>query len=361
MRKQTIAFILLICFICLAGCGQKTADAPAPDPAKTDKTAASSADRNFEPKETDKDESDIMDGGGPNALRCEDDEGLISVYIWPDGHTDMFFDLEQWERLHHIYSNEYFDLERIREGPFTIVTAGKSRIKDACIGKIDDMDAGYLSLREFISPTVVLLMEDGSLEFLRADPFEGSYRFEDYLYSKKLPWLRDMVALSYEYGGEGMGGMTIYGEDKDGLLYDVQLFYNMFDIFGEEWYFRAEQDGADYWRYCYLQFLEDSNDILFEAGLNDGDGIWDYGIYSGSYKITLAENDPDGWRPRLITFDLSMTEGVSPHKRIVGTYNIQSPDGFFLNLYYSDGDHIAYDLDGKPLTEFSFYRFTDSG
>ena len=345
MKKQTIAFVLLLCLAGLAGCGPK---------APGYQTEAS-------PPES---QAPALPDDGPDdgyvvgALIREDGEGLVSVFIWEDGRAELLFDLERWDNLHGVYDNAYFDAERISEGPFSIVTAGKGRVKDACVGKIEDA-FGYLSLRDFISPTVILLMEDGSLEYLQTDPFEGINSFDGALYSQgKLPWLKDVESLSYENDGEGIGEMTIFARDKAGLIYNTRNLIHMTGVFDDEWLFRLDREGFSEWRYCVLRLFEDGG-AAFETGLNDGFGIGDYGVYEGSYEISLAENAPSGRRPGLISFDMTMTGGDAQTERISGAYFIQARDGITLELWHSDGGHLAY-FDGEPVTEFYFFRPTDS-
>ena len=298
-------------------------------------------------------------GSDDGVLLREDGEGLISLRI-ENGQAELVYDLDRWEKLHDIYGNAYYPVEEINEGPFTIVTAKGGQIKDACIGKIDDPFEGYLSLRDFITPTVAMLMEDGSVEFLRADPYMGVYMFGDTsIYSHgRLPWLKDIVALSYENEKDGIGGMSIFAQDRNGLLYNIQRLYTMVSVFDEAWMFRLDQEGSPAWRYCTLQLFETNHKVSFETGLNDGWGIWDYGIYEGSYEISLAENAPDSRRPGLITFDLTMKSGDAQQEKIVGTYFFQCRDGITMELWHSDGDHLAF-MDDTPLTDFFFFRSGD--
>ena len=385
MRKLIIALILLLCFACLlVGCGgggagaDGSSDTSAADERTTGSGGGASsalAERlrgEGESASTGQDDDDDPSGDGVqalasggsgakgNALVREDTEGLITLSI-EDGQGELVYNLGLWDRLHDIYDNAYYPIEEISEGPFYIVTAGGGRIKDACIGKIDDPFEGYLSLRDFITPTVALLMEDGSVEFTRADPYMGVYMFGDNsLYSHgKLPWIKDIVALSYENEKEGIGGMSIFAEDKDGLLYDIKRLYTMAHIFDQEWFFMQDIEGTPEWRYCSLQLSETSHSVAFETGTSDGWGIGDYGIYEGSYQISLAENAPDGRRPGLITFFLTRIQGDTDIEHIDGTYFIQNRDGMTMELWHSNGDHLSY-VDGNPLTEFYFYLASES-
>ena len=289
-------------------------------------------------------------GGAP--VR-RDAENLISVRI-NDGRAELFFDLEKWDSLHGIYDNDYYPAEEINEGPFDIVTINKGLITDVCIGKIDDLFEGYLGMRDFITPTIALLMEDGSVEFLRTDPFEGINGKA--LYSRgRLPWLGGVVSFSYENDKEGTGGMTIFARDKDGLMYDIKRLYTMTGIFDEEWIFNREREDFPEWRYCTLQLFESGNTVFFETGLTDGWGIGDYGKYEGSYEISLAENAANGKRPGLIEFSLSKMSGDTETEQLNGTYFIQSRDGNTIEIWHSDGDHLA-NVGGMPITEFFFVR-----
>ena len=369
MKKHNIAVVLILCLICLTGCGLIGIGGGANGDFDALPEISDLAERMRSERESvstgqyeENDEDDKISPIGSGVLIREDAEGLISVRI-EDGRAELVYDLDRWDSLHDIYENSYYPIEEIIEGPFLIVTSNGGRIKDACIGKIDDLFMGYLSLRDFITPTVALLMEDGSVEFTRADPFMGVYMFGDTsLYSHgKLPWLEDIVSLSYENEKEGIGGMTIFAEDKYGLLYNVQRLYTMVGIFEDEWLFRQDREGFPEWRYCILKLVEGYSvpRAYFETGLTDGWGIGNYGKYEGYYEISLAENAPgDGRRPGLITFDLTMTGGDTEHDWIFGTYFIQLRDGITMELWHSDGDHLAY-MDGEPLTDFYFFRPND--
>ena len=293
----------------------------------------------------------------------QDEEGLVTVRI-ADGGTEITLDLELWDMLYNIYdvNAEFYDPSLRRGGPFPIKCVGDN-IKDACIGKVAALDYyGY----EFITPAVILLMEDGTLEYTLAYPYPNE---ADWVYQSqgKLPWLKDIVSLAYKKENEGKGEMTIFATDRDGLIYDVRNVCHMTGIFEDEWLFQQSGDSFPYWRYCTLRFSESNNEMLFTTGLNSGGNVWDYGEYTGSYEITLAENDIGGRRPGLFSFFLSVTSGSKyddrPNDRIVGTCFISAPsapDGMTLELWYSDGDYLAHGADGNPLTELSFFRPMDS-
>ena len=351
MKKHIIAFMLILCLACLSGCVSGDTGSGDSDPASQPGSSGSSA-------PADQGEGEIDSAGNSGMLIREDSEGLVSVRI-EGGVAELLFDLDQWDKLHDIYENPYFSTDSVSEGPFAIQPAGVSLVKDVCIAKIDDMFNGYMDFRDFVTPTVALLIEDGSLEFLRADPLMEAESFGGTFYSRgKLPWLKDIASLFYENEREGIGGMTIFAEDRDGLIYNVQRLTNMVDIFDEEWLFKQDREGFGDWRYCSLRLFEDNNRVVFETGIDDGWGIGDYGIYEGTYEISLAENDPGGRQPGLITFDLTMTDGDTQNERIVGTYFIQARDGITMELWHSDGDHLSY-MEDEPITDF-FFRSSDS-
>ena len=349
MKKQTTALILFTCFLYLTGCGGKNSEsmnnAQATPPA-TEAPAAAAPDNN-------QPDTGIPDEKDDGAITRADEDGLVAINI-ENGAAELFFDVEQWEELYSLSSVRYTPDDspfQIWEGTFPVVASGK--VRDACIGKIDGLDIGY---SYFVTPTLILLMEDGSLEFLLIDPFvteDWSY------YSKgKLPWVKDIVSLTYENSSEGMGGMTIFATDEDGLRYDVLLLCNLSHVFEEYWSFDQEREDGNT-LFCNLHLTENF-EVFFDRGILDDMGINDYSEYSGSYSVTIAENDPSDLRPGLISFDLKLGYSDNPaDNNIRTTYFISATDMVSLGLWHSDGGHLLFD-DHGPITELRFNAHSEA-
>jgi hypothetical protein len=285
IKKRLIPFMLLLCLICLAGCGNGAAE-PAPSPGRQNPAVAPPA--LTEPN-----------GGtepGRGALTRQDEDGLVSVRI-EDGRAEISFDLERWEKLHDLYDvGEFYEPAMIREGPFAIGNLAGG-VKDACIGKIDALD--WINYK-FVTPAVVLLMEDGSLEWLLADPYPGDYEWE-YYSNGKLPWLKDIVSLSYENETAGRGDPVIFATDKDGLRYDVRALCWLTHVFEAEWVYEIGPTLEDDRECIFLNFQADGEISARKGLLYNGDC---YAFYTGKYTVSLAENDTAGRRPAIISLEL---------------------------------------------------------
>jgi len=319
MFKQALSIILVFLLACLvplgiAGCGGSPTES---DP-------------------SDKESSmEVTTDEGPTIRK--DEEGLVSVWI-NNGVAEVHLDLEKWEELHKLseIDPDYFDVELLSEGPFTVEFLS-GRVKDACIGKIEDLDdMGY---ENFIAPVVVLLMEDGTLEYFPVDPYPYEETLVFYSYGV-LPWLNNIVSLAYEQETEGKGEMTIFATDQDGLRYDVRLPAKLTTMFDAEWAHFLVEDEMD--QGIFLTF-EDDKTVTFEEGAFDGERSEKK---TGSYTVYLAENDPSNQRPGTLVLDFSGE---------TGTYQMSS-DGFVLLLDLMDGTSLLLDESGKPVVIFEFYQ-----
>ena len=198
MRRLGITFLLL-CIACLSGCGSSWGLSEAPE----EPVAA--------PEEEEEPDSILV---------RQDEEGLVSVRI-EDGKAEVLFDLDRWETLYNIsdrIDTSFYDPDLLREGPFRIEGLS-GRVRDACIGKVKMLD--HKHYENFTVPSVVLLMEDGTLEYFLADPYIGDYEWVFYSQGR-LPWLKDIVSLAYGQDGDGFGDMTIFAWDSQGMLFDIR-------------------------------------------------------------------------------------------------------------------------------------------
>ena len=305
--KKIVLLMLLFGIIGLAGCGGN------PSPSDTAEPSGAS--------------------DGDDSLIRTDNEGLVTVTV-KDGKAGLSFDLDKWIELHDeilTISPDVSDISQLGKGPFEI--AGLSgKVKDACVGKVGVLDNH--DYKNFVFPAVMLLMEDGSLEYTLADPLSG-----DLISSAgKLPWLKNIVSLSYEQKGEGLGDMTIYADDADGLRYDTGLLGGFMNVFDYDWVAELGNDAC-----CTLSFSE-NGEVTLGAGWI-GSEITD--SYPGTYTIYLAENAADGQRPGVISFAFPTFKS--------GTYFFEA-DAYYLKLWISDGDPFCVDDGGSAVESYEFWQ-----
>ncbi|MCL2815914.1 MAG: hypothetical protein FWD23_15065 [Oscillospiraceae bacterium] len=284
------------------------------------------------------DNEDYNEENGGVVIR-RDKESLVEVRI-ENGAASLVFDLDKWEGVY-------------QSGPFNI-TGLSGRVKDACVGKVAELDP---YAEEYIMPAVLLLMEDGSLEWLQANPF-----VPEWLYSfGKLPWLKDIVSLSYEPHGENTEELTIIAADKSGLRYDVRTFCWLVNIFEDEWIYEngpvtGLYDDIDA---VYLGLGENGDVSLRRGLLYNGDA---YAFYAGKYTVSFTGSNPAGIRSCVLELklwneldlDMSNPDFSSPPE-LTGKYFFEA-DGVYLTLHLTEGDPLSYSIDdGSPTEQYPFY------
>ena len=284
MKKRIAVFILVLCLLLCAGCGKDNLLTPG----KTEPAKA-------------------------GVLIRKDKEELVELRI-EDGKATLSFNLDRWDSLYGIrkYGEENYPGAELMTGPSQVQHLS-GKVKDACIGKVAGLEQGG----ELAIPAAVLLMEDGRLEWLLADPFDAEH------YSQGvLPWLEGIVSLSYESDREGFGNMSIYAADADGARCDVRIPCGLIGIFEAQW---QEED-------CGLT-------LDFE----EGGAVTLNGNLKGKYEIALTEGADQ--RPGMITFEF-------PGKR--GVYFTES-DGFLLTLFPADGDDVFSEI-GETGDAYAFFQ-----
>lgn len=315
-------------------------------------------------------ESSVEEKGQSIPIIREDKEKLVKVAI-NDGEATISFDFDRWEQLHQLKENafDFIDTDAMEEGPFPMkVESGK--VVDAYIGKIQSISfAEY----EFIMPTVVLLMEDGSLEWFFADPYNtidlkdigGEYEdYENFTSMGKLSHKDDYVSFSYESDGEGYGNDTIYIRNSVGEKFDFRyLLYETNLTFGT-WV--CSLPPGDY-MHGFITFSEDGT-VKWEIGDMDEDDInkigQAYEIWEGIYEFIKTDDreypigtlllDMGGWWIYEGEGDLGY-EG-----QIKSSYRTDfSPSGDLV-LYYNDGvDLYQFKKNHKRFDFWNHYDYEE--
>lgn len=287
-------------------------------------------------------------GGAPGqALVREDEEGLVAVRI-VEGAASISFDLARWEQIHQISEQvkTFHPDSELVEGEFPIENES-GRIKDAVVGKVPGIS--LFAYYDFIVPTVFLLMEDGSVEWLSAlprlsDDVEQLYR------SCRLPWIRGIESLSYEPESEGRGDMTVFAVDAAGLHYDLRIPSDLAGLPGHSWECTLLYPDEYAGEYVAFLTLEEEGGASLTKGLRESE-IDE--IYRGSYQISLDDEATLGCRPGIILFDLELSYSVWEDEGaldndggIRGSYFIETGEGgASFTLWLSDGDALHEGMD----------------
>jgi hypothetical protein len=302
-------------------------------------------------------------------------EGLVQIRI-EDGQASIRFDLERWGELHSFYDAGFMELmypsvtvADLKEGPF-LIEGLYDRVKDACIGKIDYIDRdGHLT---FVTPSVVLLLEDGRLHWFRADPFATAYKLDDSwtVYTGVLPWIDGIVSLfyeselSFETDNSENGAMTIFADDFEGRRFDLRIPCSFTYFFIWPWVCELEVYGYDDALYGVFDF-EENGDVTFIKAAGYHQPYADVlEIYKGSYYMSLAEGER--YRPGVMVFDLYIDwwiwEGdgeITSPREIKGAYFAEINEHSTLILCLAEGDALHNMFGDIPLEYF--YLRMDNG
>lgn len=331
IRVILAAITVFLCICVLASCGQKTQSLQKQNSANI----------------TLQEQSD-------NVLVREDSEGLVQVRI-ENGDAVIWFDYDKWDSLYGVYAfmDEFNLAVKNPDNPYRRGTSAHSsfgggfpitglsgRVADACIGKIEALD--LLNYQDFVSLSVFLLMEDGSLEWFYADPLAPAIveSFDAYESMGPLPWMDGIKSLSYEPDNEGIGEMTVYAEDVEGRRFDLRIPWHFKNFFAGTWTCDLLTPDNT-WLNSYLRFNPDGKVTFYIAPSVESHDVILAG-YSGSFYITLAENEDI--RPGLIFFDME-ADGWNPRPKIKGSYFAEVDYGGNLNLWISDGDFLYETMD----------------
>jgi len=351
VKKLTLVVASVLSLALLSGCGITNAlkdaiatavETAVPSDVPETTTKPSPEKRTLTPKTKPTDEETV---DNDEVLTFEDSEGFVKVKL-SGGKAEIEYDVKKWdERYGSVeFAAEYFELEELKPGPFRVNSFGKAAVRDICIGKIDSLESAVR-----YEPSIMFLMSNGRVEYLKADLVYSNYA-EEYIYTDEILWLEDIVSISYENDNEGIGQNTIYATDKNGARHDTSLAYMMRYVVSGNW---------------TATLLDDENgEPLFTADFSfEPDGFCSFEIshvekdlkagYYGSYEIITAENHESGCRPGSVLFDLGLnwindTEGLFDDlpEEIECTY-MSSMSGSFEMGLWENGDGRLFSFDGK--------------
>lgn len=359
MNKKFKAIIAVLCVVCLLLSACQIRLVENAEGANSQTAATGKKTENTDPENT-ADTTKATDAPDPDdgSKTRRDEEGLVTVTI-KDGVAEIEFDLDRWDELYGLagyidYYGYYFDDEDIelKKGPFPVMSYYDEKgVVDACLGKLP---SPYGYEEEYPVPTVVFLLEDGSLEHSKAD-LAAANAWENF-YTNQLYWLSDITSLAYA------DGEAIYATDKDGLRYNI-MTSNLLQsvVLSGTWgrwsapLLENSPDGNEY--YGYLMFGEEGT-AMFEIGVKERLAC---AGYAGNYGFVLAENDESGYPAGSFIFDLEL-EWTEGNRSFLGglpdkLHSCYVPD--LSNIYrlvplrHHDGDYL-FTLEGNRQDTYLF-------
>lgn len=292
-----------------------------------------------------------IDASGP--LIINDELGLITVEV-EDGEATVFFHPEVWEEYEDVTKvNETAEVYAPSEGPFPVITSGK-KVATAMVGQVESLGINFMT-DEFLMPSLVMAMEDGTVEWIQLNPFI-MYPGDSFEGTIILSLLDDIVSLTYEDEGEGVGGKSIFASDSQGHKYNVRLAQKYVDFFGGFWSGTVEL-GQDTF-YVYLAFGQNGVMKMTQSRAHADD--WG-ASYTGTYILHLDEEASKGARPGILSVDLELDPspwmGDSPDiaPSIKGDYFLDAA-GYqgWMEAYHSDGDYLLT-VRGQEVDFISFW------
>jgi len=308
MRKKVIVILILAVF-CFQGCSKK--------------------------QSTDKARSMPASGG----LIREDADGLVRVRI-SEGVAELTLDLDKWDSKYKAFSDG--KKKDYAAGPFTIETREDSAIKDACAGTIRNLSLS--GDRSVPIVYVVLLMENGAVEYVRVQPYQRDSS-EPLQAWGPLLWLRDITALSYENG-------TVCATGKDGAKNDVYIPVGQPGIGRKSWglelFKTANAIIGDY--FGEINFTSPSK-MSYEIRGSEGNLI-----YSGNYEFILSSGHKSGYPANTLVVELEKDydsrdiydpDALDPRPMLDGqpraikaAYSVELDDSDAITLKHIDGGHL---------------------
>lgn len=341
LKKTLIIFILIISVIFITSCNK-------------DKLPVNK-DSNSDGKKINSSIGDKTE----NAIVKEDDDGLVNIRV-KDKKIYLSFDVDKWLKDQDFYDyletqKEIFDYDGGIVDEEFVIEGLSGVVKDVCIGKIGSLVYVYDS--DFVTPAAFFLMEDGTVEWMHAFPYITEFPDETIYMNRyksygKIPWIKDIISLSYETEPEGIGNKSVFATDKNGLKYNLKIPARLNEITNLLWstepFYDEQRDSI-----CVidLEIFKDGK-AVFRKGRPDSSPDQ---IYEGTYEISLDESSSKGYRPGIILFDLKLKSSNIDveNKGFKGAYFIES---YFTSmiLWPADGDNFH-----QGIEEYEFFPKLD--
>lgn len=350
MRKHrkimyTVIVILLLLSLFTA-CGQQESNLPSlPVPSVKPTESQGTINKNL--PNADKSTQD-------GRLVRTDADGIVSVAI-QNGEASIHFDRERWnETRGPSYGEDIFFIPDTMPDAFYPIKVESGGVVDACIAKLPALEPD-LSADNFVLSAVVLILDDGSIEWFYANPngvfvpdgeSEPNYIIETF---GKMPYRDEFESLSYESTGEGHGESTIYITNAFGDKFDFLYLYLEEQLHYGFWVCELSSDSVK----GYLAIGE-NGDTIFRVGMEDSGGLYlaeTLEVWEGTANFIKSPGQhlPLG----TLEFDMELVARLYDENpdlpiEIHGSYRAEimlTEDGT-LRLYHNDGDEL-YPSDGN--------------
>lgn len=215
-------------------------------------------------------------------------------------------------------------------------------------GKVLSFEIGEVQYSE--QPAIILMLEDGTLEWVWANP--GELEFLDEVYPLgKVPWLSGIDEVRFEEDRDDPGAMTFYAIDKSGLHYNLRELYHLLDATDQLWEYLWIPESMDYeYDFTAVMALNPDMTASITFGWEDPEDSWD--TLTGTYQVYFDEETSSGYFPGTLELDLiSDLDG----RTVAGMYSIASPQEGSMFLWLLVDAMPLFSLNGKPVHQYEFF------
>lgn len=299
----------------------------------------------------------------------EDEEGHVRVAL-EDGKASITFNVERWNETYGFQNDGYYFIPDDLQDVFFPIIARSGNVIDACVARV--MSLGSYFTDDFELPVVVLLMDDGSIEWFYADPNSTHYFLElnpgdmysiDTYEKIERKYSGDFVSINCVSNDEDSNYKTIYAVSSYGYSFDFYEMYLENQLFDNVWICELQEDSL----YGYLSVDENYNASFSISGVKFTDLSSSdlHLIWSGMARYVTSPDDdlPLG----TITFDMesateSSVDGLMLPQDMVGDYlaDITFDKDHQMTLYHKAGDKL-YPSSENTLVFTSWYYASREG
>ncbi|MGL5440179.1 MAG: hypothetical protein ACRDA4_07320 [Filifactoraceae bacterium] len=332
-KKQLLILLMAVCFIGLSACSSNQKEQPSL-PAKGLPTKQNLLTKEF-----------------------RDEKGMVTVHV-DKGVASLSMNIDKWpaslDIKNHVTPS---DATKVNEMLFKIEGL-RGNIKDVYVHTWADEDTSY---DDYKMPAVVFLMEDGSLEWIKADLFFFDVEYLNHSGQTvsslgKLPEIKNISSISVEKSSEGIGNQSVaIAKSAEGKSYNLEHALNAGEI--------LVQSLNSFWEYkpnpnenysIYIRLNADGTAVM-----RRGENFWNPSdSYKGVYQFNYEELEKNGIPSGGIGFDLTLDKKYSDSKsetpkQIKGGFSQEVGKYGKLSLWPSNGEQL-YNVKGKSSEMYIF-------